>query len=393
MQRLELFGHGGEAFAGRCFQEHLITTAEERGNLIAYNDASSLDIGLVRAFIANDGGHAVLADFDAPVGEVLQREASRTQTVDPLLKSCDFRFLAAKEHILKYIEMPTFEPRLPIAAITDEFSPVLAEALPFMQEIGMTGAELRVVDGKNILDLNDDELKRTRDAIQAAGLRVVSIASPLLKCVLPGAPEVDRRFQHDVFASKHTFADQPRLTERAIQIAQFFSAPIVRVFSYWRTVQPELCEAAIVEALSELASIGEKENVTIGLENEHACNIGTGAETARILELVPHKNLGVVWDPANALCAGEDPFPGGYARLAKDRIVHVHAKDCHIADGKPVWGPLGTRRVPWKEQIQALLDDGYRGFISLETHWLGPNDSNKAEGSRICGWNLRGLVS
>jgi L-ribulose-5-phosphate 3-epimerase len=289
--------------------------------------------------------------------------------------------------------MITFKPRLPIAAITDEFSPVLAEALPFMQEIGMTGAELRVVDGKNILDLDDDELKRTRAAIQSAGLHVVSIASPLLKCLLPDAPQVDSRFQHDVFASKHTFADQPRLTERAIKIAQFFGAPVVRVFSYWRTLQPERCEAAIVEALNGLAHIGEKENVTIGLENEHACNIGTAAETARILDLVPHRHLMAVWDPANALCAGEDPFPGGYARLPPDRIVHVHAKDCHLAEGKPVWGPLGTRDVRWKEQIQALIDDGYRGYISLETHWRGPNESNKAEGSRICGWNLRGLVS
>ena len=59
-----------------------------------------------------------------------------------------------------------FTPRLPIAAITDEFSPTLSEALPFMQEIGMTGAELRVVDGKNILDLSDDELKRTREALK-----------------------------------------------------------------------------------------------------------------------------------------------------------------------------------------------------------------------------------
>jgi sugar phosphate isomerase/epimerase len=252
---------------------------------------------------------------------------------------------------------------------------------------------LRVLDGKNILDLSDDELKRTRDVIQSAALRVVSIASPLLKCVLPDAPEVDSRFQHDVFASKHTFADQPRLTERAIKIAHFFAAPIVRAFSYWRTVQPDRCEVAIVEALSELAAIGEREEVLIGLENEHACNIGTAVETARIMKLVPHKHLGVVWDPANALCAGEDPFPGGYALLPKDRIIHVHAKDCHIANGKPVWGPLGTRRVPWKEQIQALIDDGYRGYISLETHWLGPNETNKAEGSRICGWNLRGLVT
>jgi len=52
--------------------------------------------------------------------------------------------------------MTTFTPRLPIAAITDEFSPDLSEALPFMLEIGMTAAELRLVDGKNILDLTPD---------------------------------------------------------------------------------------------------------------------------------------------------------------------------------------------------------------------------------------------
>ncbi len=290
--------------------------------------------------------------------------------------------------------MPTFIPCLPIAAITDEFSPTLAEALPYMQEIGMTGAELRVVDGKNILDLTDDELERTRDAVVNAGLKVVSIASPVLKCVLPNAPAVDARFQHDVFASKHTFEDQPCLTEHAIKVAQFFSAPVLRVFSYWRTVNPQRCEDAIVKALSELAALAEKENIIIGLENEHACNIGTAVETRRIMDLVPHPKLMIVWDPANALCAGEEPFPRGYAELPKQRIVHVHAKDCHIgADDKPVWGPLGTRHVLWKEQIRALLDDGYRGYISLETHWKGPNDNNKPEASRICGWNLRGLVS
>ena len=59
---------------------------------------------------------------------------------------------------------------------------------------------------------------------------------------------------------------------------------------------------------------------------------------------------------------------------------------------QPVWGPLGTRRVDWKGQVGALLADGYRGYLSLETHWQGPN-GNKLEGSRICGWNLRGLAA
>lgn len=286
----------------------------------------------------------------------------------------------------------TFEPRIPIAAITDEFSPSLAEAIPVMQEIGMTGAELRVVDGKNILDLSGDELRRAKDALDAAGLSVVSIASPLLKCVLPNAPELDRRFEHDVFASKHTFEDQPRLTEHAFEVARFFGARIVRVFSYWRTVKPQECFERIGQVLAELASLAERADLLIGLENEHACNVGTAAEAAQILHAVEHKNLGLVWDPANALVAGEDPFPNGYSLLPKRRIVHVHAKDCHMQGHTPVWGPLGTRSVRWKEQIAALLADGYQGYISLETHWPGPG-KNKQEASRICGWNLRGLAA
>jgi L-ribulose-5-phosphate 3-epimerase len=287
---------------------------------------------------------------------------------------------------------PTFEPQIPIASITDEFSPTLSEAIPALQEIGMKAAELRVVDGKNIMDLSEDELKRTKDALDSAGLQVISIASPLLKCVLPNAPEVDRRFGHDAFASKHTFDDQPRLTERAFHIANFFGAKIVRVFSYWRTVRPELCLDRIVEALSGLAVLGDKEGVVIGLENEHACNIATASEAAQLLSFIPNPKLALVWDPANALVAGEDPFPGGYSLLPKQRIAHVHAKDCHMEADQPVWGPLGTRSVRWKDQMAALRADGYKGYVSLETHWAGPA-GDKFEGSRICGWNLRGLAS
>lgn len=283
-------------------------------------------------------------------------------------------------------------PKLRIAAITDEFSPNLEEALKPMKEIGMTGAELRVVWGKNIMDLTDEELDRAKQLISKAGMEVVSIASPLLKCVLPNAPEVDNRFQHDIFASKHTFEDQPRLTERAFEIAGRMGAKIIRVFSYWRTVEPEKCYDAVVEALTGLAEKAAKHDKIIGLENEHACNVATAAESATILARVRHPNLKLVWDPANALCAGENPFPDGYKLLPKDRIVHVHTKDCHMEGHKPIWGPLGTRTVDWRGQIAALLRDGYDGWLSLETHWPGPNN-DKMQASWICGWNLRGLAA
>lgn len=283
-------------------------------------------------------------------------------------------------------------PKLPIAAITDEFSPDLETALAPMAEIGMTGAELRVLWGKNIMDLDGGELSRARDLVAAKNMRVVSIASPLLKCVLPGAPPVDTRFQQDVFASRHTFGDQPGLAERAFRIAKFFDAKIIRVFSYWRSVEPSSCFDGVVKALSGLAEAAAKEDLIIGLENEHACNIGTAAETAPVLAAVPHPNLKLVWDPANAYVGGENPFPYGFGLLPAGRIAHVHAKDCHVVEHKPEWGPLGTRDVDWKGQIAALLAAGYGGYLSLETHWPGPG-GDKLRASTICGWNLLGLAS
>src|SRR5215475_13719675 len=94
-----------------------------------------------------------------------------------------------------------------IAAITDEFSPEIETAAKAMASIGMTGAELRMVFGKNIVDLSDEELDRAIAIVRGAGLEILSIASPLLKCVLPDAPEVDSRFQQDMFAAVHTYAD------------------------------------------------------------------------------------------------------------------------------------------------------------------------------------------
>ncbi len=284
------------------------------------------------------------------------------------------------------------QPKLRIAAITDEYSPDLALALNAMTATGMTGAELRVLWGKNIMDLSDDELAKAKALLAEHKMEVISIASPLLKCVLPNAPEIDGRFQQDVFAAKHTFEDQPRLTGHAFKIAEFFGAKIVRVFSYWRTVEPEKTYDAVASALHALGDKAAQRGLIIGLENEHACNVATAAHSAKMLSMVQHPAVKLVWDPANALCSGENPFPGGYSLLPKDRIVHVHAKDCHMENHKPIWGPLGTRNVDWKGQIDALWNDGYRGWLSLETHWPGPG-GNKMEASTICGWNLRGLAS
>ena len=283
-------------------------------------------------------------------------------------------------------------PLYPLAAITDEFSPDIETAVRSMQQIGMTGVELRMVFGKNIIDLTDDEIDRAIAIARGAGMEIISIASPLLKCVLPDAPEVDSRFQQDMFAAKQTFADQPRLTARAFEIAKRTGARIIRVFSYWRTVQPDVCFDRIVGALHNLADQAVPHGLIIGIENEHACNIGTGAEAGRLLAALDHPNLKLVWDPANAVVGGEKAIPDGYRKVPVSRIQHVHAKDCTMDGHKPNWCRIGDGVVGWREQIDALVRDGYTGWISLETHWPGPG-GNKHEASMICGRALAELVA
>jgi sugar phosphate isomerase/epimerase len=283
--------------------------------------------------------------------------------------------------------------QFPIAAITDEFSTDDFEtALAAMRECGMSGAELRLIRGRNVVELSDGELDEVRRTVERHGMRVLGIASPVLKCVLPDAPEIDARFQQDVFGSAYTFDDQPRLMQRAFAAAECTGAPMIRVFSYWRTVEPGKVFDRVAAALRDLADEAQARGVRIGLENEHACNVGTGAEAARLLAAVPHESLGLIWDPANATILGETPFSAGYTGLRKDRIIHVHAKDCVVNGHTPTWGPLGDMSVDWRGQISALARDGYRGAISLETHWRGAN-GNRLEASRICGQRLRDLVT
>jgi sugar phosphate isomerase/epimerase len=194
-----------------------------------------------------------------------------------------------------------------------------------------------------------------------------------------------------MFGARFTFDDQPRLAHRAIEIAERTGARVIRVFSYWRTVDPARCFDRIAAALRDLADQASAHDLIIGIENEHACNLGTGAEAGQLLDAVDHPALRAIWDPANALVAGEIPFPAGYAHLPAHRIVHVHAKDCRVQNHAPIWGPVGEMDVDWRGQLRALVRDGYRGAISLETHWTGPR-GDKFEASTICGRNLKSLV-
>ena len=203
---------------------------------------------------------------------------------------------------------------------------------------------------------------------------------------------LDDRLARDVFGSPFGFDDQPRLAERAFEVAQRLGVRLIRVFSYWRTTNPETSVDAIASALRALAEQAQRHGVISVWRMGTACNVGTGQELARMLSIVNHPALQAIWDPANALILGEVPLPDGYSHLPSRRVIHVHVKDCDVTDFRPTWGLIGHMSVNWTEQIRALVRDGYEGWLHLETHWQGPG-GDKLMASRLSAAALAQMVT
>jgi sugar phosphate isomerase/epimerase len=260
-----------------------------------------------------------------------------------------------------------------------------------MAEYGCTDAELRNVYDKYIVDADEAMLTTVETELKRVGMSVPCIDTPLFKCDLDAKPEAGAAgATHG--ARDRTLDEQMHLLQHAIDLCKRFEAPYIRIFSFWKrgALTPEI-EERIVDALMRASLAAERAGVTLLLENETSCYLGTGAETARVIEKVGSPALKMVWDPGNAFMAGERPFPAGY-EAALPHIAHLHVKDAHAtANGKLEWTVVGEGEIDWAGQIKALKESGFAGAVSLETHYRGPN-GNQEEASRQCLAGLKRLM-
>ncbi len=279
-----------------------------------------------------------------------------------------------------------------LAVITDEIDNDLERALDVMAEYGVRGAELRAMWDKNIADAPIEYWHRAKALLDARGMHVVGIASPFYKCDLPGVTADDEAGPlHS--ATARGLAEQIALLEHCFDAARFFGTTLIRVFSFWkRGPLTPLIEEQIVDAFAEPAALAARANMILGIENEHACYLGTGAQTARVLEEINSPHVRAIWDPGNAFMDGEKPFPTGYDAI-KSFMTHVHIKDAQVPAGSvvPEWTKVGAGQIDYAGQFAALRAADYQGYVSLETHWSG--GGSKEASSRACLEAMRDFAS
>jgi sugar phosphate isomerase/epimerase len=280
--------------------------------------------------------------------------------------------------------MPPSPSPFQISVVSDEISQDFGHACDVAaREFGMGWIELRSLWDRNVLSLDSNEIAEAVRFVRKNNLRVAGIASPLFKVDWPGAPESKFSQKRDQFNANFTFDQQEEVLDRALALAESFHASLVRCFDFWRLDNQAPYRDAINETLQRAAERAGKSGVTLVLENEFACNTATAAESANVLAAVTSPFFMLNWDPGNAAMAGENPYPDGYRLLPKGRIGHCHCKDVIRNGGKPEWAAIGRGAIDWAGQFSALVHDGYRRSISLETHWRG---AATPEASTIQSW-------
>lgn len=270
-----------------------------------------------------------------------------------------------------------------LGVITDEISEDFDHALNVCGELGIRDIELRSLWNTSIIDHDAATLDKVASALSDGGFSVVAIASPFLKCHIHGDAAAAGRTHS---AKPMSREDQWDVLDRSFTVADRLGADVVRTFSFWRVDDPESVRDEVLEVLQEATERTRAAGKLLGLENEHACNVATGEESAWILERVPDHTLGLIWDPGNEAALGSVPYPDGY-ELVKDRIHHVHLKDAKAISNDTSFTTMGEGAIAYEHQFRALANDGYDGVLSLETHYKVEGDAERA--TRDCAAAVR----
>ncbi len=258
--------------------------------------------------------------------------------------------------------------RFKLGSISDEWSQDFEEALKAMKTYGLRWVEIRTLWKVYNTETSPAQLQRLKDLLEKYRFKVSVLDTAVYKCALPGTKPLAA--EKDMYP----YSGQMDLLKLGIERAHALGTDKLRVFTFWRVTEPEKHFTRIADDLSKALEIARAAGVRLVLENESECNVATGRELARMLELVPMNNFGANWDIGNGYWQGEDSFPTGYAVLPKQRIWHMHLKDVRCDPGHKNCQTVivGTGQVDLLGQFRALVKDGYQGTMSLEPEYEAP---------------------
>ncbi len=235
-----------------------------------------------------------------------------------------------------------------LSAFTDEYSPNFDKQIEGMLQNGIKYTEIRGVDGKNISDLTVDEAKEVKNKLDANGLAVWSVGSPLGKIKL--TDDIDAHIEK---------------TKHVCEIANILGTPRIRVFSFY---VPDTTNIApyrdqVFDYMGRMLDASNAAGTILCHENEKGIY---GEKVEGCVDIMKYFNGGYkcIFDPANFIQAGVTTYPDAYEQLG-DSIYYMHIKDA-LASGSIVPAGKGVGMIP--EIIRELNKRDETITLTVEPH-------------------------
>jgi sugar phosphate isomerase/epimerase len=256
------------------------------------------------------------------------------------------------------------EHTIELTGFADEAAPGLDGQIRATRELGWRCVEARAIDGTNIHDLSEEAFEIVCARLAEAGIRINCFGSAIAN-----------------WGKKITDPFEITLAEalRAIPRMRQLGTRLIRIMSYavieGREPEDQMAEERFGR-LRELVRLFADAGITAVHEN--CMNYGGigWPYTLRLLENVP--GLKLVFDTGNPVFNDDRSQPRPYPKQSawefyahvRPFIEHVHIKDCIFdpatAATQYTWPGEGHGDV--RKILKDLLEDGYRGAISIEPH-------------------------
>ena len=228
--------------------------------------------------------------------------------------------------------------------ISDQVSQDLREACKIISDMGYEYVELHNVFHKSIEECSEEETLEIKNILDTYHLKVSNIATTIFfLCPLYDHYEVSL-FNDSFHCIKGDVNIHLNYLENACRIAKTLDCNTVRIFPFRYPDNPDTIIVGEEKDLEKIASllklavtIAEKHNITLALENCPYSHCPKGEMTYKLVKMVNHPNLKLLWDPANSYRAEKHQVPKKYltlnleeeCALLYDEIAHLHLKNYH----------------------------------------------------------------
>src|SRR5262249_4835279 len=161
----------------------------------------------------------------------------------------------------------------------------------------------------NVLDLTDLQVQEFKSLLDRHGFRLSAIGSPI------GKVKIDQPFEPHL-----------KRFDRAVELCKVFNTPNIRIFSYYKPENTTLehWRDEVLSRMAEKVRRAEKAGVRLVHENEHAIYGDAPDRVVDLLQTVNSPALRAVYDAANYVFCGYDPWEGW--QKTKGWTAHFHIK-------------------------------------------------------------------